>query len=235
MRSVTRRTLNRRLVPVLIAGLVTSGCAAMRMQMRYGKLDSQTAMSESVFLVPGSALPPTVFVQETCSADSPVTVRPAIDREFAAAGYEVVEYLEDATYVLQINHLRLAEMELSKDQTLGDALSSAFAAGFAAGLAADVASGSGDLAGGMGLAVGAVGFIVDAQTRHIAHLLTTDVLLTETVVSSDGALDVRDHRTQVVSGASKVNLRLSQSLPVIVAGMGQALAHLLPPRTPPGG
>ncbi|MCH7992293.1 MAG: hypothetical protein IIC35_07735 [Gemmatimonadetes bacterium] len=41
----------------------------------------------------------------------------------------------EATYLLQINHLRMVEVELSEDQSLGDAVSAAMSAGGGAGLA----------------------------------------------------------------------------------------------------
>ena len=45
-----------------------------------------------------------------------------------------------------------------------------------------------------------------------------------------GASDLRYHQTQIVSGASKVNLRIDESLPVLVDGMTQTVARLLPAR-----
>jgi hypothetical protein len=224
--------------------IVLGGCATMRMHLRYGELTLQTQMSESVFLEPRSDLPPTVYIAETCTADSNITIRPDFDRQLAASGYTVVQDPNDATYVIQVNHLQLTEAELSEGQTLEDAMSSAFTAGLAAGLATDVVGGSGRAASGVGLAVGAIGFIVDANTKHMAHMLTTDVLVTETVAIRDsiadmraaeaqgvsGASDLRYHQTQIVSGASKVNLRIEQSLPVLVEGMTQTVARLLPAR-----
>lgn len=235
---------NHSIAAVLAASIVLGGCATVRMHLRYGTLTSQTEMRESIFLELRSELPPTVYIAETCSADSDITVRPGLDGELAASGYTLVEDPDQATYVIQINHLRLTEAELSKDQTLGDAIGAAFAAGTAAGLAADVVGAGAEAAVGVGLAVGAAGFILDASTKHIAHMLTTDVLVTETVAVRDslgdpgdlepevvtGGRPLRRHGTQIVSGASKVNLRLTESLPVLVDGMGHTLARLLPPR-----
>lgn len=239
----------RSTVLVLAGGMLLGGCATIRTHLRYGSLTSQAEMRESVFLEPRSDLPPTVYLTETCTADSQVSVRPSLDRELATAGYVLVDDPDSATYVIQINHVRLAETELSGDQTLGDAISGAFAAGVGAGVAADVLGASGDVAAGVGLTVGAVGFIMDAKTKHIAHLLTTDVLVTETVARPDtladadasegqpsvGAATLRQHTTQIVSGASKVNLRYGESLPVLVAATSHTLSHMLPVRTAGGG
>jgi hypothetical protein len=228
--------LGKSIATALAGCIVLGGCATMRMHMRYGELTSQTQTSESVFLEPRSDLPPTVYIEENCTADSTISIRPDVDRQLAAAGYTMVGDPDDATYVIQVNHLQLTEAELSEGQTLEDAMSSAFTAGLAAGLATDVVGGSGRAASGVGLAVGAVGFILDANTKHIAHMLTTDVLVTETVAIGDSVADVHAtpdvhyHQTQIVSGASKVNLRIEQSLPVLVNGMTQTVARLLPAR-----
>lgn len=84
----------------------------------------------------------------------------------------------------------------------------------------------------MGLAVGPVGFLADAKTKHIAHMLTTDVLVTETTFDSEGESELMYHETRIVSGASKVNLSLEEALPAMVQGLGASLAGLLP-RTAP--
>lgn len=224
---------------MLVGGIVLGGCATIRTHLRYGNLASQTEMRESVFLELRSDLPRTVYLAEACSADSEITLRPDLDRALAAAGYTLVDDPDEATYVIQINHVRLTEIELSGDQTLGDAIGAAFAAGFGAAVAADLVGASAGAVGGIGLAVGAVGFIMDAETKHIAHLLTTDVRVTETVPAPDSlayaavrrdATALRNHETQVVSGASKVNLRFKESLPVLVAGMSHTLARMLPER-----
>ncbi|UCG89131.1 MAG: hypothetical protein JSW71_11570 [Gemmatimonadota bacterium] len=226
----SRFALQRSIAMLLLGSAHLGGCATMRLHLRYGELASQTEMRESVFLALRSDLPPTVYVSETCAADEKITVRPRLDRELAASGYAMVETPDEATYVLQVNHVRLVETELSENQTVSDAIGSAFAAGFGTGVAADVFGASGDVAAGLGLAVGAIGFIADAHTKHLAHLLTTDVLVTETVPGGD-SVALRRHATQIVSGAAKVNLRRAESLPVLVDGTSRALGRLLPGRS----
>jgi hypothetical protein len=230
----------------LLAGFALSGCATMRMHMRYGSLQSDTKVSESIFLELRTELPPTVYLAETASAGSAISVRPSLDDALAASGYVVVDDPDSATYVMQINHRQLIETELSADQTLGDVLSGAFSAGFGAGLAVDILGGSGDAAAGAGLAVGIVSFIADAHTKHIAHVLTTDVRLTETVPGADGPAGLHVlypspvgrgtqrayHDVQIASGASKVNLRRGEAQPAIVHRLAETLAKLLPAQPP---
>ncbi len=230
-----------------VGGILLSGCAAMRMHMRYGTLQSDTKVSDAVFLELRSDLPATVYVEENSLVDSAVSVRPYLDQQLVASGYTLVEDPNEATYLVQVNHLQLIEVELAGDQTLDDALSSAIVAGTAAGLATDIVGADAGLATGVGLTVGAVGFIVDANTKHVAHVLTTDVLVTETVTAGGGIAEarpeaqepaastpeVRRHETQIASGASKVNLRTTESLPAIVDGTSRTVSRLLPRRPTP--
>ena len=216
---------------ILLGSMNLAGCAASRMMVRYSDLDSQTEMSESVFLELHSDLPQTVYVAEASTAGRDLTIRPSFERGLMESGYTVVDTPNEATYVIQINHLRLEEVELSADQTLGDAIGAAWTAGVGAALAADVLGASG-AAGEFGLAAGVLGFLFDAHTKHIAHTLTTDVRLTERVPAGGAEGGFRYHETQVVSGASKANLDLEDCLPTMINGLSRSLAGMLPTRAP---
>ena len=142
----------------------------------------------------------------------------------------VVDRPDDATYLIQINHLRLAETELSDDGDLGDAIGAGFAAGAVAALVTDEIFDAPGAAGEIGLVVGVLGFILDAKTKHIAHTLTTDILVTESVPASGTESELRYHETQIVTGASKVNLELDESLPAMIGGLSSSVGGLLPTR-----
>ena len=216
---------------ILLGSTNLAGCAASRMMVRYGDLEAQTEMSESVFLDLRSDLPQTVYVAEASTAGRDLTIRPSLQRGLIESGYTMVETPDEATYVIQINHLRLEEVELSADQTLGDAVGAALTAGAGTALAADILGASG-AAGELGLIAGVLGFLWDANTKHVAHTLTTDVLLTERVPAGGAEGEFRYHETQVVSGASKVNLDLEDCLPTMINGLSRSLAGLLPGRAP---
>ena len=219
-----------RVPSVIILGSMTlAGCAASRMMIRYGNLNTQTEMSESVFLELRSDLPKTVCISEASTAGRELTIRPTLDRQLTESGYKLVDAPDEATYIIQINHLRLAESELTGTMTVNDAIEAAFMAGAGAALATGILGEAG-AAGKVGLAVGVVSFVLDARTKHIAHTLTTDVLITESVPAGGAKRELRYHETQIVSGASKVNLKLEESLPAMISGLSRSLAGLLPTR-----
>ena len=216
---------------ILLGSMNLAGCAASRMMVRYGDLETKSEMSESVFLELHSDLPHTVYVAEASTAGRDLTIGPSLERGLMESGYTVVDTPNEATYVVQINHLRLMEVELSGDQTLGDAIGAAWTAGAGAALAADVL-GASDKAGEFGLIAGVLGFLLDSSTKHVAHTLTTDVRLTERVQAGGAEGEFRYHETRVVSGASKVNLDLEDCLPTIINGLSRSLAGMLPMRAP---
>ena len=219
--------IHRSILIALTLPVAAAGCSAARLMIRYSDLDTQTAMSESVFLELRSDLPQTVYISEGSTAGREFTIRPMLDRDLTESGYTLVNSPEEATYIIQINHLRLAETELTGDQTINDAIEAAWWAGAGAALATDVL-GASDVAGEVGVAVGVMGFVLDAQTKHIAHTLTTDVLVTESISAEGQEREPRYHETQIVSAASKVNLKQNESLPVMINGLSRALAGLLP-------
>ena len=213
---------------LLLVGNALTGCGAARMALRYGDLETRTELSQSVFLELRSDAPPTVHVVEHSTAGPDLSIRPALEGGLRRAGYVLVDDPRDATYVMQINHRSMIKTELGDGGSLGDAVNGALAAGTVAGVAADLAGAGPDAATGIGLGVGLVGFLIDSQVKHVAHLLTTDLVVTE--VRPWGGDAERRHEVTAVSGASKMNLGRAEALPAILRSLGTSLADLLPPR-----
>lgn len=211
---------------VLLLSSTMSGCATMGMHLRYGSMESTTEMSESVFLDLTNELPRTVYVSETNTMSTNVSIEAEMRISLESAGYTIVETPAQATYIVQVSHRQLVGRELTDGQTLKDAIGSAFAAGGVAAYATGLLTDS-DAFGPVGLGVGLLAFLLDSQTKHMAHFLTTDVRVTENRCGPGGS-DTREHTTQVVAGASKVNLSRDAAMPVLIAGVTQAVTGLLP-------
>ncbi|HUG02210.1 MAG TPA: complement resistance protein TraT [Longimicrobiales bacterium] len=215
---------------LVLVGSALSGCGAARTALRYGELETLSELSESVFLELRSDAPATVYVAEGSTAGRDVSIRSTLERDLVAVGYRLVDDPGEATYLMQINHRSLAETELGDGDRLGDAVSGAFAAGVAAGLAADVLGAGSRGSEGVALGVGLIGFLVDSKVKHVAHTLTTDLLVTETMREAGKEPARRRHQITVVSGASKVNLGLDEAMPAIVRSLSTSLSGLLPAR-----
>jgi hypothetical protein len=217
------------LVIALVGGMNLTGCATVWMTARYGDLETKAEVTESVFLELRSDLPKTVYVSESSMVEPDVTALDPLLQGLIEAGYAVVEDPDDATYLIQINHLQFATFELEDNQSVNDAVAGAVALASTAGLASSLLGADGLLPGRIGLVAGVVGFVVDAQTKHLAHTLTTEVLITETVLGPGGRPELRYHGTRVVSGASKTGLRTDESVPEIVEVLNGTLTRLMPP------
>lgn len=146
------------------------------------------------------------------------------------SGSIFLELRSDLPQTVYISEGSTAGRELTVRPTLDRQLVDAgFKAGIGAALATDFLSGS-DVAAEIGLAVAVVAFLLDAKTKHIAHTLTTDVLVTETIPDGAEGTHLRYHDTQIVSGVSTINLKLEEGLPAMIGGLSRSLAGLLPRR-----
>ena len=207
-----------------------TGCGALLKSIRYSLLETKTEMTESIFMDQKTDLPPTLYLVETSTSAKDVTVRSILEQVLPNSGYTLVDNPKHATYVLQINHVALVKVELKDGETLADLIDGAVAVGYAGAFLAALANADEEGIVVVGLAAAAGSFLLDANTQHIAHTLTTDFELTETVVGPGEDLGLRYHRSRIVSGASKVNLHLEEALPVLQREMATALSRLLPPR-----
>ena len=222
---------------VFAIAVLLAGCATTHMAIRPRELATQTEVTESVFLDLRTGLAPTVYIsvqstipQETLNGTE-VHVRPTLDMGLRDAGYVVVDDPLEATYIFQVNHRSLVEYDLGEENSLGDAMSSAFTAGLAAGVITDAIFS--DAGAEVGLAVGIIGFLLDSYNKHVAHTLTTDIMLTETVALHDEEPEVLYHRTQIVNGASMMNLKITESLPSMIRELSGTLVGMLPERGVP--
>lgn len=221
------RTIQKATLAVL-GTMTLSGCYTTRTLIRHGSLDTNVEMTESIFLAVRSNLPRTVYLSETCTVGQELTALPDLEQRLTQAGYTVVDEPEEATYLIQVNHLHLVKTELDEGQSIRDATASMKAAAVTAGTAAALLDANLKTTGTVALAAGVIGFVADATTKRLAHTLTTDVQITETAPADGGGTETRYHQTRIVSGASKMNLSVHEALPVLVEGVGKSLSRILP-------
>lgn len=229
----SRARVAKAVAVAVLVSVALSGCVTVGSHVRYGALESKTELSGSVFMDPTNELPATVYVGESHTTNRAVSTQRAMRSALAAAGYTLVDDPTRATYLVQVNHRQLVKHELGDGQAIDDAIGAAWSAGVTTALGAEVL-GIGDAAGELGLAVGILSFVLDARTKHLAHTLTTDVQVIERR-SGPGGKDTREHSTQIVSAASKVNLGEDEAMPALVAGVTRAVVGLLPAAGRPTG
>lgn len=219
--------------------LLLAGCAATTTAIRYGDLDVQTKMSNTIFLEPVAPAQRTVFVQIRNTTDKQLNIEPQIKGAIAARGYRIVNDPSKAHYILQANVLQVGRTDKS-------ALEQSQLAGFG-GVAMGV--GAGALLGGSraaqgaaigGLAAGAVEAISGSAVKVVWYSMITDIQLSEKVPgavsqqfqsqlksgtsstvtqTSASTSNRKKYQTRIVSSARKTNLEFAEALPHLEQGL----------------
>lgn len=226
--------------------VIMSGCAATVTSIRYGDLDVQNKMSDTVFLDPVAPAQRTVYVQVRNSSDKQFFIEQEVKAAIASRGYRIVDNPNDAHYMLQANvlsvgHVDKAAYEIATGAGFGGAIVGATAGALIAG-----PSNYGVGAAVGGVALGAVEAITGAATKVYWYAVVTDVLVSErtrgittrfsstasrgkgqrTSQSQTSSSQWKRYTTRISSSARKVNLDFNEALPLLRAGITQSIAGI---------
>lgn len=234
-----------RLALVLALLVVLSGCAATVTHLRYGELDVQNKMSQSIFLEPVAPAQRTVFVQVRNTSDKPFDIEYQVKAAVAARGYRVVDDPNQAHYMLQANVLSVGMTDKAAYETAMGAGFGGVAGGAVAGaLLGGSRPGAGAAVGG--LTMGIVEAVTSASTKVNWYAVITDLQVSErargvsqtfTSVAPQGAgqsitqqqsstVGWRKYQTRISSSARKVNLQFEEALPLLRQGITQSIAGI---------
>lgn len=228
---------------------VLTGCAATQTAIEHRTLETNTKLSETVFLNPVSDSQKTVFVSVKNTSDQDINVEPALKSSFKARGYKVVRSPQGAHYLLQANILKVGKMSIAASQSaLGGGFGSALAGGVAGAAIGSLANSSNAVIGG-GIAGGLIGMAADSLVKDVNYTMVTDVQISERagrgvkvheehraslkqgsasslnqVLSQDS--QYQRYRVRVVSNADKVNLAFKDAVPALKAGLVKALVGI---------
>jgi hypothetical protein len=227
------------LLVVVGLGLLLAGCAATTTAIRYGELDVQTKMSNTIFLEPVAPGMRTVFVQIRNTTDKQLNIEPQIKGAIAARGYRIINDPTKAHYILQANVLQVGRTDKS-------ALEQSQMAGFGGvvlgtGVGA-LLGGSHAVAGGVigGLAGGAIEAISGSAVKVVWYSMITDIQIAERVKGAVSqqfqsqlqsgtsstttqtfadTTNMKKYQTRIVSSARKTNLEFQEALPHLEQGL----------------
>lgn len=236
-----RKTSPALWICLLLASLliVLAGCAATTTAIRYGDLDVQTKMSNTIFLDPVAPAQRTVFVQIRNTTDKQLNIEPQIKGAIASRGYRITEDPSKAHYILQANVLQVGRTDKS-------ALEQSQMAGFGGvvlgtGVGA-VLGGDQAVTGGVigGLAGGAIEAISGSAVKVVWYSMITDIQLAErikgavsqqfksqlksgtsstTTQTFADTTNMKKYQTRIVSSARKTNLEFQEALPHLEQGL----------------
>lgn len=250
---IGENVMNMKKMPVLFLGVILlSGCAATQMAISKRNLDVQTKMSSTVFLNPVEDSKKTVYVQVRNTSDKPNFV---INNELKTAlenkGYQVVNSLNSAHYLLQANILQVGKTDLSAAEKsfmggYGSSVSAVLAGGTAGALLGN-GRGASMLMGG--LLGGVVDTVANAAIKDVTYAAITDLQISERAAkgariqqtdestlqqgtssvsrqSSSSQAGWMRYQTRILSSAEKVNLDFNEALPKLESGLASSIAGI---------
>ena len=232
-----------------MSGLV--GCQTTSKIIKYGKLEVETKMSETIFLDPIEDEKKTVVLQIRNTSDkSGLDVESKIRLAIENKGYRIVNSPKQANIMIQANILQVGKSTLENPF---EALSGGYGSGlegFATGAAlAGATGGSGRSMLGIGLLAGIGNTVLDAAVEVVNFTMTTDLQISEKAdgeyvsESSDANLkqgtsgykkstwkkktNWKKYQTRIISVAKKTNLKFEEAEPKLTEGLVKSISGLL--------
>jgi hypothetical protein len=234
------------ILAIAVAVLVT-GCSAIDKQIKHGKLDVQTKMSETVFLDPVADNQRTVVLQIRNTSDKKdLSILSEIKTAIEDKGYKIVSDPNKAHFMIQANILQVGK---STDSDPFGSMNSGFGGALAGGLIGSSVSNNYSGVGVGALAGGLVGMVADAAVEVVNYRMITDLQISEkadsSVVTESSNAQLRQgssgnkssswsektkwkkYQTRIISVAKKTNLKFELALPELKQGLVQSITGLL--------
>lgn len=227
-----------------------SGCAATHVAISKRNLDVQTKMSATLFLDPvENDQLKKVYIQAKNTSDKPdFSIGQQLQQSLAAKGFKVVNRMNEAHYVLQVNILQVGKMDPSAAEA--SVYRGYGMEGVAIGAGATYIAGGSDkamLAGGIFGGLAAV--VADSLVKDVHFSVITDVQIRErlhgkqkaqntslhynqsgtsggTISSYSEKSDWKIYQTRILSSANKVNLDLAQASPSLQQALVQSISNI---------
>ena len=183
---------------ILAIVCVLFGCAATTRMIDYGKMQTDVAMSESIFLSPTEA-PKTIYVQiRNTSSNQNISgaFESMVLSGIQAKGYQIVQKPSQATYILQTNIRYIGEWK--QGMNFQDSLTGA-GLGALAGLGL---GGPHHRAGGAavgGLLGAGIGFAADVATRVRTEVIVIEFQITERLSEEEDITGQKVRKTEIIT------------------------------------
>lgn len=225
------------------------GCAAMDTAISKRSLDVQTKQSATIFLDPVLQAERTVYVQVKNTSDKQLEVENKIKEAITNKGYQIVNNLDDAHYLLQANILKVGKMDTTAAERMLHSGYGGATAGAAVGAIAGGLSRHRDGIWAGGIAGAAVATAANAMIKDVHYSIVTDIQISEristgttvhenrtsnlnqglsttNVQKSSETVAWKRYQTRVLSNASRVNLKFESALPELELGLTKAISGI---------
>lgn len=223
--------------------LIIGGCSSFETAVKKRNIETQTKMSETIWLNPEFITDKTIFIQVKNTSMSDISIEKGLKNILVQKGYKIVNTPKTANYWLQINILKLEKLSLN---TSDAALSGLTGAGIGA-LLGGYNTGSTNTAVAWGLVGGALGILSDTLIDDTFYGMITDILVSErtpykvksSAIStttqgtqgrnfsvSESSGNMNRYQTRVISTANKMNLKFEEAEPVLRAELLKAIGNI---------
>jgi hypothetical protein len=226
-------------------------CSATTKYIKHGKLETQTRMSETIFLDPISEAQKTVLLQiRNTTGKSGLDITNKLKEEIEAKGYRIVNDPAKANIMIQANILQAGKATMEDPfQTLTGGYGSALAGAATGAAVVGALGGSGRSMAGGAVAIGAVEYFSDAMVQVVVFSMITDLQISEraegafVTESSNAKLkqgtsgsksssweqktNWKRYQTRIVSTAKKTNLKFEQAEPELTNGLVKSISGIL--------
>ena len=223
--------------------LIIGGCSSLETAVKKRNIETQTKMSETIWLNPEFITDKTIFIQVKNTSMSDISIEKGLKNILVQKGYKIVNTPKTANYWLQISILKLEKLSLN---TSDAALSGLTGAGIGA-LLGGYNTGSTNTAVAWGLVGGALGILSDTLIDDTFYGMITDILVSErtpykvksSAIStttqgtqgrnfsvSESSGNMNRYQTRVISTANKMNLKFEEAEPVLRAELLKAIGNI---------
>ncbi len=198
-----------------------AACAAIGTAVSHADLETQTLMSNTIFLSPeANQVRPTVYMMVTNTTDKPdFKIKSRLISDLRKKGYQVVSNAKAASYLLQVNILQVGmNSETAAKEMMGTGYGGTLE-GITTGTAIAAQSGGGLVVGG--IAGGIATSITDNLVKNVTYSVISDVKLVQRVGSKKTT-----NKTRVLSLAQQVNLKFKKAMPKLELDLSNSLSGL---------
>lgn len=237
-----------RFLVILVAVSLLANCSAMKTAMEKRNLETQTKVSDSVFLEPMGGKDKTVYVKiRNTSSRKNLHLADQVENELQQKGYKIVQDPDKANYMLQANVLNVSRVNNKRaDDVLANGYGGSVSGG-AIGAVTGAAARHRDAPLWGGVAGTAAGMVADSAVKDVNYMMVTDVQLSQRpqngekvtekeqndikqgsssrqVSTSTRTSQWRHYRTRVTSTAEKMNLDFDEAKPRLEKELAGAVA-----------
>ncbi|MEG1364926.1 MAG: complement resistance protein TraT [Cetobacterium sp.] len=230
-------------IATVVSLLFLTGCSSVNTVIKKRNLETQTQMSETIWLNPSLIKNKTVFLQIKNTTTKTLSIENDIAQVLLSKGYKITNNPDNTNYWLQVNVLKLNKEDLKESKPAESGL---MGAGVGAALGG-YNTGSLNSAIGLGAVGGLAGIAADALIEDTYYVMITDLVVSERtnkIVSNDNinlikqgtrgvaaatskdTTNMNKYQTRIVSTANKFNLKFEEATPVLQHELVNAISNI---------